>query len=113
MVSANGPSVAEILPLRTRTVLRRRGRLRAPRRPGDARSPGCSSVKAKYSSLRESHCSFESPARLLLLVVDQAEVLHGQASNSMIGRTSMLPMRDEGIFAATWIASFRSFASIR
>lgn len=37
----------------------------------------------------------------------------GYESNSMIGRTSMLPMRDEGILAATWMASLRSFASIR
>jgi hypothetical protein len=31
----------------------------------------------------------------------------------MIGRTSMLPRRANGIFAATWMASFRSRASIR
>ena len=31
----------------------------------------------------------------------------------MIGRTSMLPIRAEGILDATWIASFRSRASIR
>ena len=33
--------------------------------------------------------------------------------NSMIGRTSMLPVFAEGILAAIWIASFRSFASSR
>ena len=32
---------------------------------------------------------------------------------SMIGRTSTDPWRADGIFAATWIASFRSRASIR
>ncbi len=30
-----------------------------------------------------------------------------------MGRTSMLPRRPIGIFAATWMASFRSRASIR
>jgi hypothetical protein len=32
---------------------------------------------------------------------------------SQIGRTSMLPTRVPGIFDATWIASLRSFASMR
>ena len=32
---------------------------------------------------------------------------------SMIGRTSMHPRRAGGIFEATWMASFRSLASIR
>ena len=33
--------------------------------------------------------------------------------NTMIGRTSMLPVLTEGIRDATWMASFRSLASIR
>ena len=33
--------------------------------------------------------------------------------NVMIGRTSMLPVFADGIRDATWIASLRSFASIR
>src|SRR5439155_23282700 len=33
--------------------------------------------------------------------------------NSLIGRTSMLPSRAGGIFEATWIASFKSLASMR
>ena len=33
--------------------------------------------------------------------------------NSLIGRTSTLPSRADGIFDATWIASFRSRASMR
>jgi hypothetical protein len=33
--------------------------------------------------------------------------------NSLTGRTSTLPSRAGGIFAATWMASFRSRASIR
>jgi hypothetical protein len=35
---------------------------------------------------------------------------HGRSS--LIGRTSMLPRRANGIFAATWMVSFRSPASI-
>lgn len=31
----------------------------------------------------------------------------------LTGRTSMLPTRAGGIFAASWMASFRSLASIR
>jgi hypothetical protein len=31
----------------------------------------------------------------------------------MIGRTSMLPRRADGIFEATWRASFKSLASMR
>jgi serine/threonine protein kinase len=34
-------------------------------------------------------------------------------TSSLTGRTSTLPSRAGGIFAATWIASFRSRASIR
>jgi hypothetical protein len=33
--------------------------------------------------------------------------------NSLTGRTSTLPSRAGGIFAAAWIASFKSRASIR
>lgn len=33
--------------------------------------------------------------------------------NTMTGRTSTLPSRAEGILAATWMASFRSLASMR
>src|SRR5215208_349074 len=36
-----------------------------------------------------------------------------RGSSSRTGRTSMLPSRAGGILAATWIASFRSRASIR
>ncbi len=32
---------------------------------------------------------------------------------SLIGRTSMLPRRADGIFEATWMASFRSLALMR
>jgi hypothetical protein len=45
-------------------------------------------------------------ARLALII------LYG-CSNSMIGRTSTEPSRADGIRAATWIASFKSFALIR
>jgi len=38
---------------------------------------------------------------------------HTGCVNSMIGRTSTLPIRADGIFDATWMASFRSRASIR
>ena len=41
----------------------------------------------------------------------ETRVLYG--FNSLIGRTSMLPSRAGGIFEATWIASFKSLASIR
>jgi len=34
-------------------------------------------------------------------------------ANSRIGRTSTLPRRADGIRAATWMASFRSRASMR
>ena len=42
---------------------------------------------------------------------EETRVLYG--FNSLIGRTSMLPSRAGGIFEATWIASFKSLASIR
>ena len=43
----------------------------------------------------------------------ETRVLHVYGFNSLIGRTSMLPSRAGGIFEATWIASFKSLASIR
>ena len=43
----------------------------------------------------------------------ETPVLHVYGFNSLIGRTSMLPSRAGGIFEATWIASFKSLASIR
>jgi len=66
----------------------------------------------------------EAPAAISATVVRQAghmrhllwraSVRFGYGGvNSMIGRTSMLPRRPGGIFEATWIASFRSRASIR
>ena len=39
--------------------------------------------------------------------------LRASAEKSTTGRTSMPPSRAEGILAATWMASFRSLASIR
>ena len=39
--------------------------------------------------------------------------IHYFADSSLTGRTSMLPTRAGGIFAATWMASLRSLASIR
>ena len=53
--------------------------------------------------------------------VGRARLAHGHvrltpaacSMTSMIGRTSMLPVRAPGIFAAIWIASFRSLASSR
>ena len=35
------------------------------------------------------------------------------ASNTLIGRTSIEPVRAEGMREATWMASFRSFALMR
>jgi hypothetical protein len=43
----------------------------------------------------------------------ETRVVHVYGVNSLIGRTSMLPSRAGGIFEATWIASFKSLASIR
>ena len=43
----------------------------------------------------------------------ETRVLQVYGFNSLIGRTSMLPSRAGGIFEATWIASFKSLASIR
>src|SRR5262249_60076437 len=56
------------------------------------------------------------PIRLVLHgddhVISSIGVAQRDTYIAQIGRTSMLPMRADGIFAATWIASFRSRASI-
>jgi len=47
----------------------------------------------------------------MLRLCAAAFVIKGTSSRT--GRTSTLPSRAGGIFAATWMASFRSRASIR
>ena len=51
--------------------------------------------------------------RLYLLVDRGTADSTGQTDNSLTGRTSTLPTLAGGIFAANWMASFKSLASIR
>ena len=74
---------------------------------------GCARARSDSANLAADPDSRDLLCRLHLIEDWCFGAREGYGVNSLMGRTSMLPSRAGGIFEATWIASFKSLASIR
>ena len=86
-----------------------------PRPAGQRRREGVlERLLGEIEIAEETDQGGQDPARLAPVeLADQLGNRNRYVSNSTTGRTSIVPSRAEGIREATWMASFRSLASMR